>query len=576
MQPASAFAGMTTRGKPKGMTPIEIKKVNMIISLIKNFFVSLKTSLSGSNSKNQKNKRKEIWSGELKRDTDLSLICSYHKEKCKNGNSVYVDDVTWSDLNMDEIFRNIDRSTSSIGSQYLYHLLHRYEADQERLDARYNRYHLFLKDKGLREEIQKPLFRLYRDRAFYIVGLLFSELPRRPWYYFLIIASSILLLCSVIATIIHGAFIFAAIFFAIINLLVHTLYTPRISGFIPDMSNLSNMLGIVEKFSKIDDHNQIPELQSLRRHRQSANKLNKKISWLIIDRLSLGDLVASAIDYLNYFFLMDLIIFLLSINEIKRLQKPLIDIYENIGSLDSSIAVASYLNSISQYCKPSFNFKNTIKVNSIFHPLLETPVSNSFSLEDKSCLITGSNMAGKTTFIKTIGVNVILARSLNICLAESADLPKAYVRASIKRQDDLNDNKSYYYKEIEAILEFIKLSENGDSYIFLIDEIFRGTNTVERLSSATAVLSYISRKNLNMVTTHDMELQDLLNGKFGMYHFMEQIENEVHFFDYKIKHGPCNSGNAIKLLEIKGYPKSIIQEALTIAKEISFKAHKQA
>jgi DNA mismatch repair ATPase MutS len=257
--------------------------------------------------------------------------------------------------------------------------------------------------------------------------------------------------------------------------------------------------------------------------------------------------------------------FLSSINEIKRKQKSLIVIYENIASLDAAISVASYLNSISRYCKPVFNENNTMLLIDMFHPFIETPVANSFSLENKSCLITGSNMAGKTTFIKTIGVNIILARALGICTAESANIPIAKVKTSIRRQDDLNDNKSYYYKEIESILEFINLSKSCDQYIFLIDEIFRGTNTSERLSSATAVLKHLSQKSINMVTTHDMELQNLLSDKFEMYHFMERIEDDEHFFDYLIKPGPCHSRNAIKLLELMGYPESIIEEALKLS-----------
>lgn len=74
-----------------------------------------------------------------------------------------------------------------------------------------------------------------------------------------------------------------------------------------------------------------------------------------------------------------------------------------------------------------------------------------------------------------------------------------------------------------------------------------------------------------MVTTHDMELQEFLNGRFEMYHFMEQVENGEHFFDYRIKPGACNARNAIKLLEIKGYPKSIVQEALALSKQLSLK-----
>jgi len=187
----------------------------MRITLVKQFFIHLKMWFFGSNQKELKIKSKieKIWSGELKRETELELIKRYHIKKSRDPSNHYVDDTTWSDLNMDEIFNRTDRCSSSIGSQYLYHLLHKYEFDQTKLPARYNSYQLFMQDKDLREKIQKPLLHLYRDRACFVVDLLFSDMPERPWYYFLFITSSLILLCSIAAIFLKGIFIFAAIFF---------------------------------------------------------------------------------------------------------------------------------------------------------------------------------------------------------------------------------------------------------------------------------------------------------------------------------------------------------------------------
>ena len=107
---------------------------------------------------------------------------------------------------------------------------------------------------------------------------------------------------------------------------------------------------------------------------------------------------------------------------------------------------------------------------------------------------------------------------------------------------------------------FIELSEEDHKYLFLIDEIFRGTNTIERLASSTAVLKYLDMKNRVLVTTHD---------NFKMYHFSEQVENDKYFFNYKIQEGPCSSGNAVKLLEIMNYPASVTKEAKMIVEKLS-------
>ena len=160
-------------------------KPSSISIFAKQLFISLKKRFSNFRSKEYKEKIHKIWSGENKKTTDLRLIRRYHLEKCKEGDVSFVDDTTWSDLNMDTIFREIDRCTSMIGSQYLYHLLHRYETDIQKLHEYFKEYDLFLTDDVLREKIQKPLLRLKRTGACYITDLILPNLPKRPWYFFI-------------------------------------------------------------------------------------------------------------------------------------------------------------------------------------------------------------------------------------------------------------------------------------------------------------------------------------------------------------------------------------------------------
>ncbi len=170
-------------------------------------------------------------------------------------------------------------------------------------------------------------------------------------------------------------------------------------------------------------------------------------------------------------------------------------------------------------------------------------------------------------------MNMILSETLGICHAESAVIPSATVLSTIRRRDDLGHGKSYYYVEIESILEFIKKADSGSRFLFLIDEIFRGTNTTERLASSTAVLKYLGERSMVLVTTHDIELENMLGEKYKMFHFQEQIEDGRHFFDYKIKPGPCRSRNAIRLLELSGYPAEIIHEANSLSKQLFREGH---
>ena len=178
-------------------------------------------------------------------------------------------------------------------------------------------------------------------------------------------------------------------------------------------------------------------------------------------------------------------------------------------------------------------------------------------------------MAGKTVFIRTAGINVILAQTLNFCAAKQAVVPRAIVRSAIRREDNLAAGQSYFFAEIRQILDFTRAEIDGPRHLFLLDEIFRGTNTVERIAASTAVLRHLARRQIVLATTHDVELQELLADTFDMYHFNDQVVDGHYSFDYRIQRGPAQSRNAIKLLAISGYPTGIIDEAETLTSRSS-------
>ena len=105
--------------------------------------------------------------------------------------------------------------------------------------------------------------------------------------------------------------------------------------------------------------------------------------------------------------------------------------------------------------------------------------------------------------------------------------------------------------------------------LFLLDEIFKGTNTIERISAGKAVLSYLnSGSNIVFVSTHDIELADMLIDTYELYHFSEQVDNKTVDFDFKLKNGKLQNRNAIRILEINDYPKEIITEAIELSEEL--------
>jgi DNA mismatch repair ATPase MutS len=180
-------------------------------------------------------------------------------------------------------------------------------------------------------------------------------------------------------------------------------------------------------------------------------------------------------------------------------------------------------------------------------------------------------MSGKTTFIRTMGVNFITAMALNTCFADSFHAPRMRLMSAIRISDDLIDEKSYYFEEVLSIKAMINSGASEYPHLFLLDEIFKGTNTIERISAGKAVLSYLANNNTVFVSTHDIELADLLKEEFDLYHFSEIINDDKVDFDYKLKEGKLTTRNAIKILEINQYPRAIIKEAELIAERLDAK-----
>ena len=140
------------------------------------------------------------------------------------------------------------------------------------------------------------------------------------------------------------------------------------------------------------------------------------------------------------------------------------------------------------------------------------------------------------------------------------------VFSSIRITDDLLDDTSYYLQEVLRVKELIEASNNTNPCLFVLDEIFKGTNTVERISGGKAILSFLNKeKHTVIVSTHDIELTELLTkDDYELFHFSEQITSDKLIFDHKIKKGKLKTRNAIKILEMYNYPKEITENAKKI------------
>jgi DNA mismatch repair ATPase MutS len=287
----------------------------------------------------------------------------------------------------------------------------------------------------------------------------------------------------------------------------------------------------------------------------------------------LADLIISIYDYLNLLIPVNAAGVYLGVARLRADAAALLDVMAALGDVDAAVSVASLRAGEALWTRPDFTAPgSSIAITEGIHPLVTNPVPNSVELRSGTgMLVTGSNMSGKSTFLRTLGVTAVMAHSLNTCFARAYCAPMFTVRSCIGRADDILQGKSYYLVEVEALLSMVRASTGDDPHLFLLDEMFRGTNAVERIAAGQSVLVELiagGKPHVVVAATHDNELVDLLAGSYAPYHFGDALTDETLTFDYHLRAGRSTSRNAIALLRLNGASPELVQLALATAAEL--------
>jgi DNA mismatch repair ATPase MutS len=272
----------------------------------------------------------------------------------------------------------------------------------------------------------------------------------------------------------------------------------------------------------------------------------------------IGELVCSLslIDLITYEFIK---------NRLGRLHRDIFTVHEHLGKIDAAIAAASFRKSFTGYSVPDIDFGENkpafIEISGMIHPMLRNPVPNDLHT-NRPLLITGSNASGKSTFLKTTAVCAVMAQSLCTAPASGYRASAFRIFTSMALSDDLMSGDSYYISEIKSIKRVMDAVKNGIPVLCLIDEVLRGTNTVERIAASSEILESLFEKGaLCIAATHDIELCTMLGGRYDLYHFEETVDEREMNFDYIIRKGPAMSRNAIRLLKLMGFSERFVEAA---------------
>jgi len=494
---------------------------------------------------------------------DFEIIARYfQKTPNKSGAFHVISDRTAYDLDLDELFKFIDRTHSKIGQQFLYYKIRSIE-NKDSLKDFDALTRFFGTHPSIRLKFQLALSNLNSERAYDLEKLIHDTTIEKPPYHKFLIPLAITALFSIIMALFYPAFILLLIPVFSINLIFHLKNKYHINYYLSGVLQLNKALQVSKYLASFSDIKKyFKNLEFINR----VNDISFKTKFIGFEQNLVNEFAIIfwfIAETIKIMFNVEAIIFYSFIDDIVNKNQDIDKMFQFIGQIDAAISTASVLDGDSLTCPPEFNEKGIVTVHEIIHPLIKNCVSNTIELHQKSLLLTGSNMSGKTTFIRTMALNAILAQTLYFAFAEKFEIPFYKIYSSVRISDDLTEDTSYYLKEVLTIKQLIKASEQSNPCLFVLDEIFKGTNTLERISGGKAILSYLNRKDhLVLVSTHDIELTDLLQDQgYDLYHFAEKIENNQLIFDHKLKKGKLTTRNAIKILELYDYPDSIITDA---------------
>lgn len=493
---------------------------------------------------------------------ELEHIAQFFRKREKEG--FYVDDITWNDLDMDRIFALINQSISPIGDEYLYEILRKPVFEEEELKERQRLLEFFSEKEMERHKVQALLAGIRKpgNVSVYEAVSVTKEVEIQGKGFQIVMCGAFFLSLLFFAAMPSpGIFCFLGI--CILNIITYFMRKQDIDLYLTSFRCVIQLLEAQKNLEKL----KIPELASYMEEGKRCRKelrTFQKGSFLVLEQSSTGGGMEGLImDYIRMLTHIDLIKFSTMMKAMQEHQEEILGLMKIFGYLDAMISIASFRVSLPYYSIPELEMagKAYLKVENLYHPLLSHPVANSIEAEN-GILVTGSNASGKSTFLKNIAVNTILAQTIYTVTASEYQAPYFKVMTSMALRDDLERGESYFIVEIRSLKRILDETEKEGCLLCIIDEVLRGTNTIERIGASSRILAGLDREHvLPFAATHDIELSYILEDLYENYHFEEEVKEHEVVFNYLLKKGRVTTRNAIRLLKMTGYPENLSEEA---------------
>lgn len=503
-------------------------------------------------------------------DGEFERIPGYFE---KHQEGFFLDDITWNDLNMDELFHQMNSACSSAGQEYLYYMLRSPSFSEEEL---------------MRREVLMQYFTVHEEERLRLL-MLYGRMGRTGKYSiydyldFLdnlgerssgrqILLDLLFLPAAALTAVIPQVGLPVIFCLLTVNIMTYMKEKRVIEPYLTSFKYVFRAISFAEQFCK----EKIPVLEEERKELTALLKCFQKLKRSsVLGMRSMGDggsPLDVVMDYLNMIFHFDILSFNRMLNQVREHKADIDALLTVAGRIDALIAAAGYRQSLPVRCTPEFlkawdgGAGSNLCMKELYHPLLSDPVANDIDAK-RGVLLTGSNASGKSTFLKAVAINAVFAQTIHACCCSEYRGCFFRTMSSMSLRDDLESGESYYIVEIKSIKRILDAAnEPGAAVLCFVDEVLRGTNTVERIAASTQILRGLLQKRVCcFAATHDVELTQLLEKEYDNYHFEEEVSEGDISFPYKLMEGRATTRNAIRLLALMGYDEKLIGDAQEMA-----------
>ena len=496
----------------------------------------------------------KAWDGErffIKKDTEESLVDGMLLASTIQPTDSQVDDQTWYDLALHKVFDQLNYTQSSIGAEALYQKMRLLTFQPD--DSLRELEEFFERQPDLRLRVQVIMNQLGKKNHNMARSIVANPGNQDSRIY---LSLYIFLACLPVLSLFFLPFFKIQAFSVLIASVTFNIIFSSIRNWsnktrLDQVSYLVRLFASAEKLSRLA----LPKQEALKQAVQPFKK-TKVISSILQSPTGSSEMEIILI-YLNFLFLIPQIAQVYIYNQVKSYQKEAQETINLLGEMEVAISLLRHKRDFELICQPHFSKEGGIRGKSLYHPLIANPVVNDVSFE-KNMVISGDNASGKSTYLKMVAINCILAQGLGFAYGESLELSYGHVMTSMDVSDDIEVGDSYFITESKTILRMIESLEKSGFHYFFIDELFKGTNTIERIGSGLGIVRWLSRHDcLYMISSHDIELVAASGAVNDNYHFDSRYVDGKIVFDYQIKQGAAVTKNAVNTLKSLHFPSEI-------------------